>query len=221
MNKKVIPTALPDENIGIASMTVRYAQCPDCNDESCNDQFLTVEAVNYDDGDEKSVMEGKQGYYLVLSTERWAINDPSELNMVVRDFTNRLFASSEMPRVKFKGNVVIEPPIIEAPTAEELEHLEQRQESKEDPKAKKASRQAKAVDVLTEEGWVTYESASKAAKALGVSGAWIGKSLELGKTVNGQHVRWHQNTPEEDAALEASLAEIKERDKQPYEISRT
>lgn len=96
MNKKVIPTALPDENIGIASMTVRYTQRPDGNDESCNDQFLTVEAVNYDDGDEKSVMEGKQGYYLVLSTERWAIDDTSELNMIISDFSNRLYASSVM-----------------------------------------------------------------------------------------------------------------------------
>lgn len=213
MNKKVIPTALPDENIGIASMTVRYAQCPDCNDESCNDQFLTVEAVNYDDGDEKSVMEGKQGYYLVLSTERWAINDPSELNMVVRDFTNRLFASSEMPRVKFKGNVVIEPPVIEQPTDEELESIEQEQESKTEPK-EKTPKQSKAVDVLMENGWVTFSSTGKAAKAIGVTTAWLSKSLQLDKTCNGFHVRY--NNPE----LDATFAEIKERDKQPYEVSK-
>lgn len=87
---------MPDNNIGIAYMSVRYAQRPDCNDESKDDQFLTIETVNYDDGDEKSVTEGKQGYYLVISTERWAISDPSELNMVVSDFNNRLFASSVM-----------------------------------------------------------------------------------------------------------------------------
>lgn len=96
MNKKIIPTAILDdmsENIGIASMTVRYTQRPDGNDPNLQDQFLTIEAVGYDDGDEESVAEGTPGHYLVLQTERWAIDDPKEMALVLNDFMNRLNAN--------------------------------------------------------------------------------------------------------------------------------
>lgn len=93
MNQKIIPTAMLDEhseNIGIDKMTVRYTQQPDGNDPDQQPQFLTVETVGYDDGDEESVKKGEQGYYLVLSTERWAIDSPKEMEMVLNDFFARL-----------------------------------------------------------------------------------------------------------------------------------
>lgn len=212
MNKKVIPTALPDENIGIASMTVRYTQCPDCNDESCNDQFLTVEAVNYDDGDEKSVMEGKQGYYLVLSTERWAIDSPKEMEMVFNDFFARLGVNQGLPLLKIADELVQVRIGNEEPVIQQLIE-DENQDTDADP-AKKGPTAPKPVDVLMDDGWVTFSSTAKAAKAIGVTTAWLSKSLQLDKTCNGFHVRY--NNPE----LDASLAEIKERNKQPYEISR-
>ena len=62
-----------------------------------------------------------------------------------------------------------------------------------------------------EDGWVTFETGTKAAKALGVSLAWLSKSLKLGKTCNGHHVRY--SNPE----LDAALAEIEQRNKEPYQ----
>lgn len=76
---------------------------------------------------------------------------------------------------------------------------------------KKAAVKSKAVDVLMDEGWVTFESATQAAKALGVSLAWLSKSLKLGKTCNGHQVRY--SNPE----LDAALAEIEEGKKKPYQ----
>lgn len=216
MSDKIIPTAILgdlSENIGIASMTVRYTQRPDGNDASESDQFLTVEAVNYDDGDEESVMEGNQGYYLVLSTERWAIDDPSEMALVLNDFFARLGTKPTFPLLKIECSQPPDEIVIPA-----IEHHIVETEDK-DPDAdieqtKKAQTKAKPVDVLMDDGRVTFGSSGKAAKAIGVTTAWLSKSLQLGKTCNGYHVRY--SNPE----LDASLAEIKERDKQPYEISR-
>ena len=212
MNKKVIPTALPDENIGIASMTVRYTQRPDGNDESCNDQFLTVEAVNYDDGDEKSVMEGKQGYYLVLSTERWAIDSPKEMEMVLNDFFARLGVNQGLPLSKIADELVQVRIGNEEPVIQQLIE-DENQDTDADP-AKKGPTAPKPVDVLMDDGWVTFSSTAKAAKAIGVTTAWLSKSLQLDKTCNGFYVRY--SNPE----LDATFDEIKERDKQPYEVSK-
>ena len=101
--KKIIPTAILgdySENIGIASMTVRYTQRPDSNDPSQDEQYLTIEAVTYYDSDEESALKGEQGYYLTLSTERWAIDSPAELTAVVEDFMRRLQAAPEPEQLK-------------------------------------------------------------------------------------------------------------------------
>ena len=93
----------------------------------------------------------------------------------------------------------------------EIEHYK---EELHDEEPKPYSKQAKGVDILFEEGWKTFDSMSKAAKALDVSLAWLSKSLQLGKTCNGHHIRFS------DPELDKSLKEIEERNKQPYEISR-
>lgn len=243
MNKKIIPTAILDdmsENIGIASMTVRYTQRPDGNDPNLQDQFLTIDAVGYDDGDEESVAKGVPGHYLVLQTERWAIDDPKEMKLVLNDFFARLGVNQGLPLLKIADEVVMKRPhgedeILERYIADnnhsqaeatrdetnldplegiEFTDSEPDQQEEPDPKPKKTPKAPKPVDVLVDGGWVTFESANKAAQALGVSPAWLGKSLQLGKTCNGRHVRY--SNPE----LDATFAEIKERDKQPYQISR-
>lgn len=243
MNKKIIPTAILDdmsENIGIASMTVRYTQRPDGNDPNLQDQFLTIDAVGYDDGDEESVAKGVPGHYLVLQTERWAIDDPKEMELVLNDFMNRLNANDGELVIANDGELVIErnpseDEILERYIADnnhsqaeatrdetnldplegiEFTDSEPDQQEEPNPKPKKTPKVPKPVDVLIDGEWVTFESVNKAAKALGVSPAWLGKSLQLGKTCNGRPVRYS------DPELDASLAEIKERDKQPYQISR-
>jgi hypothetical protein len=87
-------------------------------------------------------------------------------------------------------------------------------ESTEEAPEKKPVVKSKSVDVLMEDGWVTFETGTKAAKALGVSLAWLSKSLKLGKTCNGHQVRY--SNPE----LDAALAEIEQRNKEPYEPSK-
>lgn len=215
MNKKIIPTAMLDEhseNIGIDKMTVRYTQQPDCNDPDRQPQFLTVETVGYDDGDEESVKKGEQGYYLVLSTERWAIDRPKEMEMVLNDFFARLGVNQGLPLLKIADELVQVRIGNEEPVIQQLIE-DENQDTDSDP-AKKGPTAPKPVDVLIDGEWVTFKSVNKAAIALGVSPAWLGKSLQLGKTCNGRPVRYS------DPELDASLAEIKERDKQPYQISR-
>ena len=96
---------------------------------------------------------------------------------------------------------------------------EERKQSKEQPKeeetggGKAQTKKAKKVDVLLDGGWKTFESLGKAASAINVTTAWLGKALQLGKTANGFHVREHSE-------IDDYLSEIEERNKQPYEISR-
>ncbi len=108
----------------------------------------------------------------------------------------------------------MEKPVIEKPVSHPI--VEDGDESQETDanQAKKGPTTPKPVDVLMENGWVTFSSTAKAAKAIGVTTAWLSKSLQLDKTCNGFHVRY--NNPE----LDATFAEIKERDKQPYEVSK-
>lgn len=84
-------------------------------------------------------------------------------------------------------------------------------ESTEKAQEKKTVIKSKSVDILMEDGWVTFETGTKAAKALGVSLAWLSKSLKLGKTCNGHQVRY--SNPE----LDACLAEIDKSNKTPYQ----
>lgn len=215
MNKKIIPTAMLDEhseNIGIDKMTVRYTQQPDCNDPDRQPQFLTVETVGYDDGDEESVKKGEQGYYLVLSTERWAIDSPKEMEMVLNDFFARLGVNKGLPLLKIADELVQVRIGNKEPVIQQL-IVDENQDTDTDP-AKKGPTAPKPVDVLMDDGWVTFSSTAKAAKAIGVTTAWLSKSLQLDKTCNGFYVRY--SNPE----LDATFAEIKERDKQPYEVSK-
>ena len=221
MNKKIIPTAILNdlsENIGIDKMTVRYTQGPDGNDPDQQLQFLTVEAVNYDDADEESVSKGDQGYYLALSTERWAIDNPKEMELVLNDFFARLGYNPGLPLLKtanLPDNIVIphhEPVIVGSedgsleryPNRESqdpLEGVDFNEEPIEEPgqKPNNTLRQSRQVDVLVDGEWESFASINKAAQALGVSPAWLGKSLQLGKTCNGRPVRY--SNPELDACI--------------------
>lgn len=215
MNQKIIPTAMLDEhseNIGIDKMTVRYTQQPDGDDPDQQPQFLTVETVGYDDGDEESVKKGEQGYYLVLSTERWAIDSPKEMEMVLNDFFARLGVNQGLPMLKIADELVQVRIGNEEPVIQQLIE-DENQDTDADP-AKKVPTAPKPVDVLMDGGWVTFSSTAKAAEAIGVNTALLSKSLQLDKTCNGFYVRY--SNPE----LDATFAEIKERDKQPYEVSK-
>lgn len=79
---------------------------------------------------------------------------------------------------------------------------------------KKPSGKAKKVEVLFETGWKTFGSLTAAATAIDARLNHLSHALLNGKPCNGHQVRYA------DPELDASLAEIKERDKQPYQPSK-
>ena len=84
----------------------------------------------------------------------------------------------------------------------------------ESTKKKKASSKPQKVEILFETGWKTFDSVSEAAEALGVNYKTFYHNLTHGKPCKKHQVRYAN--PE----LDASLAEIKERDRQPYQPSK-
>ena len=84
----------------------------------------------------------------------------------------------------------------------------------ESTKKKKASSKPKKVEILFTTGWETFDSVSEAAKAIGVNYKTFYHNLTHGKPCKKHQVRYAN--PE----LDASLAEIKERDRQPYQPSK-
>ncbi|MBQ8958085.1 MAG: hypothetical protein IJ057_06240 [Bacteroidales bacterium] len=117
------------------------------------------------------------------------------------------------------GGIVPENPddgcLVEGETVKEGASLPKPVKDALEEKQPQRPRKPKQVDVLAEDGWLTFDSQGKAAKFLGVAPSWLSKSLELGKTCNGHHVRYTPN-PE----LDACLAEVEESNKKPYEPSR-
>ena len=78
----------------------------------------------------------------------------------------------------------------------------------------KLSSKPQKVEILFETGWKTFDSVSEAAEALGVNYKTFYHNLTHGKPCKKHQVRYAN--PE----LDASLAEIKERDRQPYQPSK-
>lgn len=82
---KITQTPYPQgEEIGIFKMSITYVQEGDGNKMEEEDNFITIstEDIPSDDGEE---------HYIVISTERWAINDDNEITELVNDFKNRLY----------------------------------------------------------------------------------------------------------------------------------
>ncbi len=84
-------------------------------------------------------------------------------------------------------------------------------ETKSDPKR---GRVLKKVDVLVKDDWVTFDSISAAAKAIGVLYNNLTIALRKGKDCKGHKVRY--SNPE----LDACLAEIEAKNRQPYQPSK-
>lgn len=69
-----------DNNPTIYSLKAEYLQNADCEKDHGDHNSVTIEAVYSPGG----------GFYYVISTERWAIDDPKELTELITDFKNRL-----------------------------------------------------------------------------------------------------------------------------------
>lgn len=83
MTIKTTPYPKGDE-VGIAKMSITYIQTTDSNCEYQDvpqELTITTEDIPTDDDCE---------YYFVISTERWAIDNPEDLTELLTDFKNRL-----------------------------------------------------------------------------------------------------------------------------------
>lgn len=95
VEQRIVPYAFPESNakfteVGIEKMSITYIQEDDTNHGGRDDvQTLTIETedaiCNRDEA------ENEQGYYLVIKTDRWAIDEPSELTALVEDFKSKLY----------------------------------------------------------------------------------------------------------------------------------
>lgn len=65
----------------LMSVTAVYMQSPDGDDENRGDQTLTLEMTHCG-----------AGPYLVIETERWAVDRPRELNQLVKQFVAQVEA---------------------------------------------------------------------------------------------------------------------------------
>lgn len=89
---KIIPNSLPDDNdnfVGISAMSITYTQSEDtCGRVGEDAQFLTVEAVPMDESGEYKEGVRPEAYY-TLKTDRWAVDEPEDIGIILNDFINR------------------------------------------------------------------------------------------------------------------------------------
>lgn len=100
MAKKIYPTPMIDlgkyDEIGVVSMSVTYCQPIDDHqdgDSELDTQTLTIEACDSPaliGSDQIDSGEEKDGFYYVIKTDRWAIDDTKDLNMLLEDFKLKL-----------------------------------------------------------------------------------------------------------------------------------
>lgn len=101
MEKKIYPTPMIDlgkyDEIGITSMSVTYCQPIDDlqedGDSELDVQTLTITACDSPAliGSEQIASgEEKDGFYYVIKTDRWAIDDTKDLEMLLEDFKLKL-----------------------------------------------------------------------------------------------------------------------------------
>lgn len=71
------------DNVGIERMSVTYCQLADCNKDNI-DEYNTITISTETAG------VGDLPYYFTIKTDRWTINEPSEMEKLAEDFIKRL-----------------------------------------------------------------------------------------------------------------------------------
>lgn len=95
MRSEIVPYAYPRNGkdlceIGIEKMSITYVQPDDTNHGGEFDtQTLTIETEDAICNREEA--EDEKSYYLVLKTDRWAIDSVDDIRMLVDDFTGKLY----------------------------------------------------------------------------------------------------------------------------------
>jgi len=100
---EIIPYALPESNgkvceVGIEKMSITYIQENDTNMRTEDDPVQTITIETEDAICSREEALNKQGYYLVIKTDRWAVDEPEDLTMLVNDFKDRLYCN--LPKLK-------------------------------------------------------------------------------------------------------------------------
>lgn len=83
IGKHMSKTKLP-ETCTLVEMSATYSQPADGDDLPENDQFLKL-----------STTDAGNGKYIVISTKRWAIDCPKDMEMILADFSERAGMNEE------------------------------------------------------------------------------------------------------------------------------
>lgn len=95
IEQRIVPYDLPESGkdfneVGIKKMSITYVQEDDTNHGGKDDeQTLTIETEPTICTRDEAYDE--QGYYLVLKSDRWAIDEPSDLTDLIEDFKSKLY----------------------------------------------------------------------------------------------------------------------------------
>ncbi len=109
IEQRIIPYDLPEggkdfTEVGIAKMSITYVQEDDTNHRGTEDygQYLTIETEPVVCTREEA--ENEQGYYLVLKTDRWAIDEASDITSLIEDFKSKLYKNVRDRKEKLSEN---------------------------------------------------------------------------------------------------------------------
>lgn len=97
---EIIPYALPESNgkvceVGIEKMSITYIQENDTNMRTEDNPVQTITIETEDAICSREEALNKQGYYLTIKTDRWAVDESEDLTMLLNDFKNRLYYNVE------------------------------------------------------------------------------------------------------------------------------
>ena len=71
-----------DNTIQLRKLSATYCQEGDCAQDGCDDQELVIETANGGTCEDD--------IFFVIKTDRWAINDPNDIAVIMKDFKRRL-----------------------------------------------------------------------------------------------------------------------------------
>lgn len=72
--------SIDDDTIGISKMSIEYIQNADCEAENQDDVQVLEISTEHNGSD----------FYYILKTDRWAIDNVSEMKQIIEDFESRL-----------------------------------------------------------------------------------------------------------------------------------
>jgi len=123
---EIVPYALPKSDgkvceIGIEKMSVTYIQEDDTNhrSEDGEDQRITIETE--DAICDRTDALNKQSYYLTIKTDRWAIEGPEDLTILIKDFEERLYHNVEKLKHQNGTPLNVVQPILRPENPQSLE----------------------------------------------------------------------------------------------------